>query len=135
MAVRYAVVGNVFAVHCDTRFGKFQGKVQVSAVNYGLSSAAGNAAKQEMTATAIKEFRSRAQAIATNMGYDEYRISSMNIQAWDDANGGGYYDYGNGAMAAAPMPANSGNSGTLVLEGGKQMYRLLVNGTIIVPGE
>jgi predicted secreted protein len=80
--------------------GKFQGTVQVSAVNYGLSSAAGNAAKQEMTATAIKAFHSHAQAIAKNMGYDEYRISSMNIQAWDDANGGGYYDYGSGAIAA-----------------------------------
>jgi predicted secreted protein len=116
--------------------GKFQGKVQISAVNYGLSSTAGNAVKQDMTASAIKDFRTRAQAIAKSMGYDQYRISSMSIQAWDEMPGSGsYYDYGNanGMMSAAPMPPNSGNSGTLVLEGGKQTYRLNVNGTIVVP--
>jgi len=114
--------------------GKFQGSVQISAVNYGLSSTAGSAVKQEMTASAIKDFRTRAQAIAKNMGYDQYRISSMSIQAWDEmpGNSGNYYDYGVMHAAAAPTPPNSG-SGTLVLEGGKQMYHLTVNGTIIVP--
>lgn len=116
--------------------GKFQGTVQISAVNYGLSSTAGNVAKQEMTASAIKDFRTRAQAIAKNMGYDQYRISSMSIQAWDEMPGNGnYYDYASGIgvmHAAAPMPPNSGNMGTLVLEGGKQIYRLTVNGTIVV---
>lgn len=115
---------------------KFQSKIQVSSINYDLSSATATAAKQEMTSAAVKAFRERAQAVAKDMGYDHYRISSMNIQAWDDnlPPGGAYYSYGGSpAPVSASGSTTASGSGNLVLEGGKQMYRLSVMGTITVP--
>lgn len=115
--------------------GKFQGKIQISNVSYDLSSATASAAKQELTSQAIKNFRERAKAIAKDMGYDEYRIMTMSVQAWDEASN--TYGYASPTPSAIPMPMGSGSniSGNLVLEGGKQMYRLTVQGNIVVPGK
>lgn len=114
-----------------------QDKVQITTVSYDLSSRAANAAKQAMTQTALKTFRERAKTIAKNMGYERYRMINMNIQAWDD-NSAPYIPASAGATPIgnyqSPTPP-TGNGSALVLEGGKNLYRLTVSGQVVVPSK
>ncbi len=125
----------------------FQDKVQVGSVSYDLSDQAIKDIKQELTQTALNDFREHAKAIAKDMGFSRYRIINMNIKTWDDnyyaydmasvnyysaynsgENKNGEHDY-NPSMVAADSKAG------LVLEGGKNLYRVTVSGQVVVPSK
>lgn len=113
-----------------------QNKVQVTSVSYDLSNQAATTAKQAMTQTALKAFRERAKTIAKDMGYERYRIINMNIQAWDDA-GAPYASAvaGGNVVNNYKGPVANENNSALVLEGGKNLYRLTVSGQVVVPSK
>ena len=118
----------------------FQNKVQISAINYSLSNDAAMAAKQEMTSKALQAFRKRAKVIAKDMGAEHYRLINLNIQAWDDTPS---TDYASPVAAmgnymgdgAKPLTVQNNTAIPLVLDGGKNLYRLTVSGQVVVPSK
>lgn len=117
--------------------GKLQAKAQIGSISYGISEGAKKAAKSELTANAMTEFREQAGKVAADMGYKQYEVVKLDIHSPDDempmplmphvkARG----DY-NGSLPAEPKFQD----GNPVLEGGKEKLSISIQAEIGLSGK
>jgi len=92
----------------------------LSGMSFSVSTAARRTAEDALTQQAIKSWQARAQAAAQGFGAPSWRTGRINIQAGDVARPQPYMRAAAaGAMAAAPVAAEAGNSDITVTVSGE----------------
>lgn len=116
--------------------GKLQEKAQIGNISHGISEGAMEAAKAEMTTTAMAKFREQAQKVAGDMGYKQYEVVKVDIRApGDEMPIQVIGNYKGDAPAAEPAHAPAFKAGNPVLEGGKEKLQMSIQAEIALSGK
>lgn len=103
--------------------GELQEQLSIGSINYAVSKAARDAVEEALTSAALKQFKRRAELIASDLGRKTYRIVQLHINTQSGGRQPVVYAARVAKMEAAPAPA---------IEAGVQTVTVDVSGTIEV---
>ncbi|MER1941784.1 SIMPL domain-containing protein [Castellaniella sp. FW104-16D08] len=104
--------------------GQLSGDMPISGMDFSVSRERRLAQEQALTTQAVKAFRARAQALTEALGFDSYRLSTIDVG-------------GSGEMPPSPAPRMmmammSADKVAAPIEGGQQTLAVSVSGTILL---